>query len=147
MAVMDMKAAANGIEIAYETFGNPADPTLLLVMGLGSPMLGWDEGFCALLVGRGFHVVRFDNRDVGRSTWIDTPGLDPMTAVLAAMGGDRSVAPYLLEDMADDTAGLIDHLGLDGVHVVGASMGGMIAQTLAIRHPGRVKSLTSIMST
>lgn len=141
------KANANGIEIAYESFGDRTDPTVLLVMGLGAPMLGWDEGFCALLVGRGFHVVRFDNRDVGRSTWIDTPGLDPMSAIAQAMGGDRSVAPYLLEDMADDAVGLLDHLGLDSAHVVGASMGGMIAQTLAIRSPDRVRSLTSIMST
>lgn len=140
-------ASTNGIEITYETFGDPADPTVTLVMGLGAQLTGWDEGFCALLVGRGFHVVRFDNRDVGRSTWIDTPDLDVGAAVASALGGDTSVAPYRLADMALDTVGLLDHLGIDRTHVVGASMGGMIAQTLAIEHPGRVTSLTSIMST
>jgi pimeloyl-ACP methyl ester carboxylesterase len=140
-------ADVNGITIAYETFGDPTDPTVLLVMGLGSQMVGWDEGFCALLVGRGFHVVRFDNRDVGESTWIETPGLDPMAAVMKAMGGAAPDAPYRLEDMADDAAGLLDHLGIARAHVVGASMGGMIAQTLAIRHAARLRSLTSIMST
>ncbi len=140
-------ARTNGIDLAYETFGDPADPTVVLVMGLGAQLVGWDEGFCALLVGRGFQVVRFDNRDVGRSTWIDTPDLDVGAAVLAAFGGDTSVAPYGLSDMALDAVGLFDHLGLDRAHVVGASMGGMIAQTLAIEHPGRVASLTSIMST
>jgi len=140
-------AAANGIQLAYETFGDPDDPTVLLVMGLGAQMVSWDEGFCAQLVERGFHVVRFDNRDIGLSTWIDTPDLDVAAAVLAAFGGDLTQAPYLLTDMADDAIGLLDHLGLGAVHVVGASMGGMIAQTLAIEHPDRVRSLTSIMST
>ncbi len=140
-------ASANGIDLAYETFGDPADPTVLLVMGLGAQLTAWDEGFCALLVARGHLVVRFDNRDIGKSTWIDTPDLDVPAAVLAAIGGDPSGAPYRLEDMALDTVGLLDHLGIDRAHVVGASMGGMIAQTLAIEHPGRVRSLTSIMST
>ena len=148
MAPMETaRADSNGITLAYETFGDPSDETILLVMGLGAQMVGWDEGFCALLVGRGFHVVRYDNRDVGESTWIDTPDLDVMAALGRALGGDASDAPYLLEDMADDAAGLLDHLGIDRAHVVGASMGGMIAQTLAIRHPDRVRSLTSIMST
>lgn len=146
-AVTTSTANANGITIAYETFGDPTDETILLVMGLGAQMVGWDEGFCALLVGRGFHVVRFDNRDVGESTWIDTPGLDPMAAVMKAMGGDTADAPYRLEDMADDAVGLLDHLGIARAHVVGASMGGMIAQTMAIRHAARLRSLTSIMST
>lgn len=140
-------ADANGIRLAYETFGDPGDPTVLLVMGLGSSMLGWEDDFCLALVDRGFHVVRFDNRDVGASTWIDTPGFDATTAVLAAFGGDFSHAAYSLSDMAADAVGLLDHLGLDAVDVVGASMGGMIAQTLAIEHPDRVRSLTSIMST
>ncbi|CAN5152474.1 alpha/beta hydrolase [soil metagenome] len=140
-------AHVNEIELAYETFGDPADPTVVLVMGLGAQLTAWDEGFCALLVARGFHVVRFDNRDVGRSTWIDTPDLDVGAAVLAAFGGDTTVAPYRLTDMATDTIGLFDGLGVDRAHVVGASMGGMIAQTLAIEHPARVASLTSIMST
>lgn len=140
-------ADANGIELTYETFGDPAAETVLLIMGLGSQLTGWDDGFCALLVGRGYHVVRFDNRDIGKSTWIDTPGMDVPTAVLAALGGDTSVAPYLLADMASDAVGLLDHLNVDRAHVVGSSMGGMIAQTLAINHPTRVRSLTSIMST
>lgn len=148
MAAMDIqKAEANGITVAYETFGDPVDPTVLLVMGLGAQMVGWDEGFCALLVGRGFHVVRFDNRDVGESTWIDTPTLDPMQAVGEAVTGGAVDAPYDLSDMAADAVGLLDHLGVDRAHVVGASMGGMISQTLAIEHPDRLRSLTSIMST
>ncbi len=140
-------AAANGIELTYETFGDPAAETVLLIMGLGAQLTGWDDGFCALLVARGYHVVRFDNRDIGMSTWIDTPGLDVPTAVLAALGGDASVAPYLLADMAKDVVGLLDHLDVERAHVVGASMGGMIAQTVAINHPTRVRTLTSIMST
>ena len=140
-------AAANGLELTYETYGDPADPTVLMVMGLGAQMLSWDEGFCALLVARGFHVVRFDNRDIGQSTWIDTPGLDVGAAVLAAFGGDTSQAPYTLSDMAADAIGLLDHLGVERAHIVGASMGGMIAQTMAIEYPARVLSLTSIMST
>ncbi len=140
-------AATNGIELAYEAFGDPADPTVVLVMGLGAQLTGWDEAFCALLVARGHHVVRFDNRDIGRSTWIDTPDLDVAAALGSALAGDTTVAPYHLRDLADDVIGLLDHLGLDRVDVVGASMGGMIAQTLAIEHPTRVRSLTSIMST
>jgi pimeloyl-ACP methyl ester carboxylesterase len=140
-------ANANGIEIAYETFGDPTHPTILLVMGLGAQMVAWDDGICALLVARGHHVVRFDNRDVGQSTWIDTPGLDIGAAALAALMGDTSQTPYLLTDLAADAVGLLDHLGIESAHLVGASMGGMIVQTLAIEHPGRVLSLTSIMST
>jgi pimeloyl-ACP methyl ester carboxylesterase len=142
--VNEQIAQANGIEIAYETFGEESDPTLLLVMGLGVQMLGWDERFCGRLADRGFRVVRFDNRDVGRSThFSDAPPPD----LMAGFGGDTSSAAYTLDDMADDAAGLLDHLGVDGAHVVGVSLGGMIAQTLAVRHPERVLSLTSIMST
>ena len=140
---MELIAPANGIELAYEAFGDPADPTVLLVMGLGVQMLGWDAEFCELLAGRGFHVVRFDNRDVGRSTKIEG-GRRP--DLMAAAMGDASSASYTLDEMADDCAGLLDHLGVEAAHVVGASQGGMIAQTLAIRHPGRVLSLVSIMS-
>ena len=137
-------APSNGIEIAYETFGDAGARPLLLVMGLATQMLGWDEGFCRALADRGFHVIRFDNRDIGLSTHLhDAPEPD----VMAAFGGDFSSASYTLDDMADDTAGLLDALGVDRAHVVGASMGCMIAQTLAIRHPARVRSLTSIMST
>ncbi len=134
---------ANGIRIAYDSFGEPSDPTLLLIMGLGMQMLGWDEGFCELLVDEGFHVVRFDNRDVGLSTKRREDG---RPNILAGALGQRGQAGYLLGDMADDAAGLLDHMGVEAAHVVGASMGGMIAQTLAARHPDRVLSLCSIMA-
>src|SRR6478609_10461678 len=140
-------AASNGIDLAYETFGDPSNPTLLLIMGLGAQRVMWDEGLCALLVARGFHVVRFDNRDVGGSTWIETPGLDVGTAVMEVFGGDTSHVPYFISDMAADAAGLLKELGVESAHIVGASMGGMIAQALAIEHPTRVLTLTSIMST
>jgi pimeloyl-ACP methyl ester carboxylesterase len=142
--VAEATAHVNGIEIVYEEFGAPADPTLLLIMGLGTQMLAWDEGFCGLLVDRGFRVVRFDNRDVGRSTKIQG---GPRVDVMAAIAGDLSSVAYTLDDMADDAAGLLDHLEVDAAHVVGASQGGMIGQTLAIRRPERVLSLASIMST
>jgi pimeloyl-ACP methyl ester carboxylesterase len=135
------KVAANGVEIAYEEFGERGRPPLLLVMGLGAQMIAWHEDFCrALSVGR--HVIRFDNRDAGESEWL-TGRVD----LAAVFGGDMSTAAYALDDMADDAAALLDALGLEAAHVVGASMGGMIAQTLAVRHPDRVLSLTSIMST
>ena len=140
---MELIAPANGIELAYEEFGDPSDPTVLLVMGLGVQMLGWDEEFCELLAGRGFRVVRFDNRDVGRSTKIEG-GRQP--DLMAAVMGDTSSASYTLDEMAGDCAGLLDHLGVEAAHVVGASQGGMIAQTLAIGRPARVLSLVSIMS-
>ena len=137
-------APANGIEITYQEIGDPDGEPLLLVMGLATQMLAWDEEFCAMLAERGFRVVRFDNRDIGRSTKIDSAGLPKRTDMLL---GRRRTAPYLLRDMAEDTAGLMDHLGIESAHLVGASMGGMIAQTLAIRHPQRVRSLVSMMST
>ena len=133
-----------GVTLCYETFGDPADPALLLIMGLGTQMLGWHHEFCAGLAARGRFVVRFDNRDIGLSTHLhDAPAPD----LAAAVTGDTSSASYTLSDMARDTAGLLDALSLERAHVVGASMGGMIAQTLAIEHPQRVSSLTSIMST
>jgi pimeloyl-ACP methyl ester carboxylesterase len=137
-------ARVNGIEIAYERFGDPADETVLLIMGLGVQMLGWDEEFCRMLATRGFQVVRFDNRDVGHSTQIEG---GPRPDLMAAMAGDGSSASYLLDDMADDCVGLLDELGVEAAHVVGASQGGMIAQAMAVRHPERVLSLVSIMST
>jgi len=136
-------APANGIELAYQEMGDAAGEPLLLVMGLGTQMIAWDEIFCGMLAERGFRVVRFDNRDIGRSTKIESAGV-PRRADLIV--GRRASAPYLLRDMAADTAGLMDHLGIESAHVVGASMGGMIAQTLAIEHPERVRSLVSIMS-
>ena len=137
------RAKSNGIELEYETFGNPDDPALLLVMGLGAQMIAWDEGFCQQLVDAGFYVIRYDNRDVGLSTRTEGPAPD----LAAIMSGDTSTATYRIDDMADDAAGLLDDLGIDRAHIVGASMGGMIAQAIAIRHPEKTASLCSIMST
>lgn len=136
--------AGTGITIAYETFGSLGGRPLLLVMGIGSQMLWWHPELCAALAGEGFFVVRFDNRDVGLSTHVhDAPPPD----LEAVMRGDLSSVSYRLEDMADDAVGVLDALGFGQAHVVGVSMGGMIAQTMAIRHPDRVRSLTSLMST
>ena len=137
-------ALVNGVEIAYETFGDDDAPVILLIMGLGVQMLGWDEELCRTLADRGYRIVRFDNRDVGRSTKVEG---GPRPNVMAALAGDTSTASYTLDDMADDCVALLDLLGVDAAHLVGASQGGMIAQTIAIRHPERVLSLTSIMST
>lgn len=133
---------ANGIDVCYETFGDPADPALLLVMGHGMQLDAWDRSFCERFVARGYFLIRFDNRDVGLST-----KLAGVPDVEAARRGERGAAGYGLEDMADDAAGLLAALGVGRVHVLGASMGGMIAQVLATRHPDRVASLCSIMST
>jgi pimeloyl-ACP methyl ester carboxylesterase len=130
------------ITLCYETFGDPADETALLIMGLGTQMIAWQEDFCRDLAARGFHVVRFDNRDIGHSTHLQGP---PPT-IRQLLLRSRSAAHYKLSDMAEDAAGLLRELDLSPAHVVGASMGGMIAQTLAARHPKRVRSLTSIMS-
>jgi pimeloyl-ACP methyl ester carboxylesterase len=132
-----------GIRLCYDTFGDPSNPALLLVMGLGTQMVAWHEDFCGRLVDEGFHVIRFDNRDIGRSTHLS----DAPTPTLAQLVMRRPPAAYRLEDMAGDTAGLLDGLGIQAAHVVGASMGGMIAQTLAATRPERVLSLASIMST
>jgi pimeloyl-ACP methyl ester carboxylesterase len=137
------RVAANGIELAYETFGDPAAPPVVLIMGLATQMIAWDEQFCALLAELGFRVVRFDNRDIGRSTKISSAGVPSWVDMML---GRRASAPYLLGDMARDTVGLMDHLGIDSAHVVGASMGGMVAQTMAIEHPRRIRSMVSIMS-
>lgn len=131
-----------GITLCYETFGDPSDPTALLVMGLGTQMVAWQEDFCEQLAERGLHVVRFDNRDVGRSTHV--AGATPSIRQLLLRS--KHAAHYRLADMADDAAGLLTDLGLAPAHVIGASMGGMIAQTLAFAHPHLVRSLVSIMS-
>jgi pimeloyl-ACP methyl ester carboxylesterase len=138
-----MCRVSDEIELCYETFGDPLKPTALLIMGLATQMIGWPEEFCEELAARGFYVVRFDNRDVGRSTHVK--GRPPKPLELLA----RSSKParYRLSDMADDASGLLRELGVGPAHVIGASMGGMIAQTLAARHPEDVLSLTSIMST
>ena len=131
------------IELCFETFGSPNDPALLLIMGLGTQMIAWHESFCEELAGRGFHVIRYDNRDCGRSTAID--GAPPTVSQIVRRS--KAAARYTLDDMAADAAGLLDHLGVERAHVVGASMGGMIAQQLAATRPERVLSLVSIMST
>jgi pimeloyl-ACP methyl ester carboxylesterase len=142
------RAQANGIELEYDTRGDPAAPPLLLVMGLGAQMTAWDDELCDELAAGGFFVIRFDNRDAGLSTKIESAdGFDVVAAIGAALSGGSTEAPYLLRDMADDAFGLLDHLGIERAHVVGASMGGMIAQTMAITRPERVATLTSIMST
>jgi pimeloyl-ACP methyl ester carboxylesterase len=137
------RAQVNGIELAYEQIGDPEQPPLLLIMGLGMQMINWDLELCEELAARGFRVIRFDNRDSGLSTQVDAP----VPNLVRGMAGLRIDAPYLLEDMADDAFALLDHLGIEAAHVLGASMGGMIAQTMAIRRPERVLSLISIMST
>jgi len=135
------RVTANELEFEYDTFGEPEAAPLLLIMGLGAQMISWDEDFCAMLADRGFHVTRFDNRDAGLSTKLDHLGVPDLSDVL---GGAEP--PYRLEDLAADAVGILDALGIPAAHVVGASMGGFIAQVIAIRHPERVLSLTSIMS-
>ncbi len=134
-----------GVEICYQTFGDPDDAPLLLVMGLGGPMTWWDTELCTQLAAAGFFVIRYDNRDMGRST--RGTGRVGRTQLVRAFLGTPTRAPYSLADLADDALGLLDHLGLPAAHVAGISMGGMIAQTMAIRAPERVLSLASIMST
>jgi len=131
------------VDIVYETIGDPSDPPLLLVMGLGMQLIHWDLELCEQLAERGFHVIRFDNRDAGLSTKVSAP----VPNVMRLMAGLPTKVPYLLSDMAADTFGLLDHLGIERAHVVGTSMGGMIAQQMAIEMPERVLSLASMMST
>lgn len=136
------RCESNGLTIAYETFGDRSRPPLLLVMGLGRQMIRWHEDLCRMFAGHRY-VIRFDNRDVGESTHLDAPKPD----LQACYAGDTSSAAYKVEDMALDAVGLLDALSLESAHVVGASLGGMIAQSVAAAHPERVRSLTSIMST
>ena len=137
---MTILTARNGdVEIAWERLGDPAGEPLLLIMGAGAQMVGWPDGFCAALGDRGFDVIRFDNRDVGLSTHLAGPGPGRLR--------QRVPAAYSLSDMARDALGVMDAAGWDAAHVAGASLGGVIAQTLAVEHPSRVLSLTSIMST
>jgi pimeloyl-ACP methyl ester carboxylesterase len=134
-----------GVDICYETFGDPDADPLLLVMGLGGPMTWWNPDFCRMLADHGFYVIRYDNRDVGRSTKIPHPVSRRM--LVRAFSGMKVRAPYTLSDMAADGFALLDHLGIGSAHVVGISMGGMIVQTMALDDPSRLRSLTSIMST
>jgi len=133
---------ANGLEIEYEVHGDPQNPAVLLIMGLGVQLIHWDQGFVDELVKRGFYVIRFDNRDVGLSTKLESSGPADIAGVLA---GETRPA-YALDDMADDAVGVLDALHIKAAHIVGASMGGFIAQLVAINHPDRTLSLTSIMS-
>jgi pimeloyl-ACP methyl ester carboxylesterase len=140
--------SCNGIQIEAETFGKASDPCLLLIMGLGMQLTAWHEGFCRMLAEDGFYVVRFDNRDVGLSTHFESFGRPTIPVLmLQKFLGFTPKAPYTLKDMAADSVALLDQMGIQKAHIVGASMGGMIAQELAIRFPKRVLSLTSIMST
>ncbi len=138
----------NEIQIEYDTIGNPSSPPLLLIMGLGGQLIHWDDDFCRQLTDRGLFIIRFDNRDTGLSTKIEAAGLPDMSALLdARLQGQSIQAPYTLNDMADDAAKLLEALDIEKAHICGSSMGGMIAQTLAMRHPQRLLSLTSIYST
>jgi pimeloyl-ACP methyl ester carboxylesterase len=140
-------APTNGLRLCYETFGDRSNPPMILIMGLAAQMIVWDDQFCALLAARGFWVIRFDNRDIGESTRFPnarTPRLAEL--MLAQATGLRFRTPYTLRDMAADTVGLLDALGVRRAHVVGASMGGAIAQEIAIAYPERVRSLTAIMA-
>jgi pimeloyl-ACP methyl ester carboxylesterase len=135
------------IDIEYDTFGSAQDPALLLVMGFTAQLIAWETGFCEALAAAGRYVVRFDNRDCGLSTHFDGEVVDPLAVMQASMAGEPlPPVPYTLSDMSNDAVGLLDALGIDRAHVVGASMGGMIVQTIAIEHPERCLSMTSIMS-
>src|SRR4051794_33342077 len=136
-------ARVGELDICYETFGDPDDPAILLIMGLGTQMVAWHDEFCAQLAGRGLFVIRHDNRDIGRSTRLNAA---PPPTLPQLVRRDRRGAAYTLADMAADSVGVLDHLGIERAHIVGASMGGMIAQTIAIRFPQRALSLVSIMS-
>jgi pimeloyl-ACP methyl ester carboxylesterase len=137
-------APCNGIEIAYQEIGDPDGEPLVLIMGLATQMIAWDDELCAMLAERGFRVVRFDNRDIGHSTRLDGAYVPGRLDLLLRR---RETAAYLLSDMAADTVGLMDHLGFESAHVAGISMGGMIGQTLALEHPERIRSLVSMHST
>ena len=142
------KANVNNIEIEYETIGDPTSKPLLLIAGLGSQLLAWSDEICENLANIGFFVIRFDNRDVGLSTKFEDAGIPDMMEISAAYTrGEKPNLPYTLEDMADDAVGILDTLKIDKAHICGASMGGMIAQIIAYRHPSRVQSLAVIMST
>jgi pimeloyl-ACP methyl ester carboxylesterase len=146
---IEHRTRVNGIELAWDSFGDPGAPPLVLIMGLGAQMVAWDDAFCARLAEAGGHrVIRFDNRDIGHSTYLPQLGVPDIQALmLQAMAGKPLQAPYTLRDMANDCVGLLDALKIERAHLVGASMGGAIGQELAIHHPQRMHSFTSIMST
>ena len=139
---------ANGITIEYETAGESSKPPLLLIMGLGGQLVAWDDEFVDELVKQGFFVIRYDNRDVGLSTWFDGAGIPDIGELITArQSGGAPKAPYVLDDMAADASGLLDALGVASANLLGVSMGGMIAQAIAIRHPAKLRALVSVMST
>jgi pimeloyl-ACP methyl ester carboxylesterase len=142
------RVTANGIQIEYEAFGKPSGRPLLLIIGLGGQMIHWDDELCKDLAERGHYVIRFDNRDVGLSTKFDEAGVPNLIEIFGKiMQGEKITPPYTLNDMADDAVGLLEALGIHKAHICGMSMGGMIAQTIAIRYPSRVLSLISIYAT
>ena len=141
--------SANGLNLVYDAFGDPGRDPILLIAGLGSPLISWDEPFCQALAARGYWVIRYDQRDIGHATWFDEAGLPDLTPAIQAwlQGQPVSVtAAYTLHDMADDAAGLLDALGIPTAHIMGVSMGGMIAQIFTLRHPQRVRTLTILSS-
>jgi pimeloyl-ACP methyl ester carboxylesterase len=147
--VNDAPLPGGKVELEYETLGSPADPPLLLIMGFTAQLTVWPDGFCRSLAEHGRYVIRFDNRDCGLSTKFDGVSVDLGAVIAAALAAEPDAfppVPYTLSDMAADTAGLLDHLGIQSAHIVGASMGGMIAQTFALEHPARTRTLVSIMS-
>jgi len=142
------KIKANGLEFEYESFGRDSDPAILLIMGFGAQMTLWPTALCEGLAAKGYRVIRFDNRDIGLSTHLNRLGMpDTASAMAAMMTGGSVTPPYTLDDMAKDAASVLDALGITRAHIIGASMGGMIAQLVAINHPQHTISLTSIMST
>jgi len=139
---------ANGLEFEYDTFGRASDPSILLIMGFAAQMTMWPVALCEGLAARGFHIIRFDNRDVGKTTHLSHFGMPDISAAMGkALSGQPVNPAYTLDDMAADAAGLLDALGIADAHVAGASMGGMIAQLFALNHPEKARSLISIMST
>ena len=147
MAQAHIPANIGTITLEYETLGTATDPAVLLIMGFGAQLINWSDQFCQILVDQGFYVIRFDNRDCGLSTKLDGVVVDPNAVVGAALTGQELPAvPYTLSDMAQDAIELLNHLGLESAHILGASMGGMIAQTLVIEHPERARSLISLFS-
>jgi pimeloyl-ACP methyl ester carboxylesterase len=147
MAQAHIPANVGPITLEYETMGKATDPAVLLIMGFGAQLINWSDQFCQMLVDQGFYVIRFDNRDCGLSTKLDGVVVDPNAVVAAALSGQElPPVPYTLSDMAQDAVELLNHLNIDTAHILGASMGGMIAQTLVIEHPERAQSLISLFS-
>jgi pimeloyl-ACP methyl ester carboxylesterase len=146
MRPLELSAKVNGVEIVYDTFGDPSAAPMLLIQGLAQQMIDWHETFCRRLAAKGYWVIRFDNRDVGLSTKFDEARVPNPVKLIQATHPDEIEVPYTLLDMAQDTVGLLDALTIEAAHIVGASMGGMIGQTIAIHYPNRIRTLTSIMS-